>query len=519
MGIASDRWRRAGARTLACAALLAWACRTSPPPPEPTTDPSSVSPAKPLAADDAPEPAPEATPFPAGLAPVVEPFKGDLDGMVERRMIRVLTVQNPILYSVDRGRETGITYDAIKAFETEINKKLGKKVVKVHLVPIAVGRDQLIPDLLAGRGDIAAGMLTVTPERRKKVAFSEPFATGVREVLVTGPAAPPVASLEELSGREIYVRPSSSYAEHLRALNRRFSSEGKAPVVITPAPETLEDGDILEMVAAGLVPATVVDDVMADLYTQVFPALRKNSDIASPPGEIAWAFRKGSPKLAAALKAFVRTHRQGTLAGNVAINKYLKSVEWVKNAEADEDRRRFESMMGLFKKYGDEYDLDYLLMAAQGYQESGLDQSKRSRVGAIGVMQVMPSTARDKAIAIPNIEQLENNIHAGVKYVRWVVDNFYDDPKISRLNKGLFAFASYNAGPAKVARLRREAKAQGLDPNRWFNNVELIAAKRIGRETVNYVSNIYKYYLAYQLLLRRSEDARAATARVGADGR
>jgi membrane-bound lytic murein transglycosylase MltF len=459
------------------------------------------------------EPAPEATPLPAGIAPIIQPFKGDLDGMVKRRIIRVLTVQNPILYFVDRGREVGITYEAVKAFEKELNQKLGNKVVTVHVVPVPVARDQLIPRLLSGEGDIAAGMITVTPERKKLVDFSDPVMSGVREVLVTGPDTPPVASLDELSGRELYVRPSSSYAEHLKVLNARFKAAGKPPVTITPAPEVLEDGDILEMVSAGLAPATVVDDVMADLYTQVFPNLRKNSDIASPPGDMAWAFRKGSPKLAEALNAFVKTHKQGSLAANVVLNKYLKTTKWVKNARSDEDRKRFLAMIDLFKKYGDKYDLDYILMAAQGYQESGLDQAKRSRVGAIGVMQVMPATARDKAVNIPDIEKLDSNIHAGIKYNRWVVDNFYQDPAITRLNKGLFAFASYNAGPGRVAGLRKEAAAEGLDPNKWFNNVELVAAKRIGRETVTYVSNIYKYYLAYQMMAGQREARQQAKAK------
>jgi membrane-bound lytic murein transglycosylase MltF len=507
---------RRGALPLLILSLLTWSCQRAPQPA------ASASPAAATAARAAPapeeplEPAPEATPLPAGLAPIIQPFKGDLDGMVKRRLVRVLTVQNPILYFVDRGREVGITYEAIKGFEKELNRKLGNKVVTVYVVAIPVARDQLIPWLVSGRGDIAAAELTITPERKRLVDFSHPVATGIREVLVTGPDTPPVASLEELSGREVYVRPSSSYAEHIGILNKRFKAEGKPPLKITPAPETLEDGDILEMVSAGLAPATVVDDFMADLYTQVFPSLRKHADIASPPGDIAWAFRKNSPKLAAAVNAFVRTHGQGTLAGNVVINKYLKTTKWVKNARSDEDRKRFSSMADLFRKYSDKYGLDYLLMAAQGYQESGLDQSKRSQVGAIGVMQVMPATARDKAVNIPDIERLESNIHAGIKYNRWMVDNFYNEPGVTPVNRTLFAFASYNAGPGRVARLRREAAAQGLDPDKWFNNVELVAAKRIGRETVTYVSNIYKYYLAYQMMLQQANarrEAKAAAAR------
>jgi membrane-bound lytic murein transglycosylase MltF len=483
---------------------IAGACQSAPAPA------SSASPSAAPAPEETLEPAPEATPLPAGIAPIIQPFKGDLDGMVKRRVIRVLTVQNPILYFVDRGREVGITYETIKAFEKQLNEKVGNKVVTLHVIAIPVARDQLIPRLLSGEGDIAAAALTVTPERKKQVDFSDPFATGIQAVLVTGPDTPPVASLDELSGKELYVRPSSSYAELLKKLNAHFKAAGKPPVTILPAPEVLEDGDILEMVNAGLVPATVVDNYMADLYTQVFPNLRKNSDIASAPGDIAWAFRKGSPKLAAAVNAFVKTHQQGSLAGNVLINKYVKTTKWVKNARSDEDRQRFAAMVELFKKYGKRYDLDYVLMAAQGYQESGLDQAKKSHVGAIGVMQVMPATARDKAVNIPDIEKLESNIHAGIKYNRWVMDNFYGDPGITPLNKGLFAFASYNAGPGRVAGLRKEAAALGLDPNKWFNNVELVAAKRIGRETVTYVSNIYKYYLAYQMMIQRGQERREA---------
>jgi membrane-bound lytic murein transglycosylase MltF len=452
------------------------------------------------------EPAPEPEPYPPGVAPFVAPWTGDLDGMVERRIIRVLTVQNPVLYFIDRGRELGITYEGVKAFETQLNEKLGTGNVKVHVIAMPVGRDELIPRLLAGQGDIAAATLTVTPDRRKQVDFSDPLAKDVSEIVVTGPGGPEITGIDDLSGKEVHVRGSSSYAEHLKSLNQRFASEGKAPVQVVDADEVLEDGDLLEMVAAGLIPATVADSFMVDLWAKVFPALKPHPEAAlATGGEIGWAFRKNSPKLAEAINGFVKTQKQGTAAGNILINKYLKNTKWVKNARSEEDIARFRSMVDLFRKYSDQYKFDWLLMAAQGYQESGLDQSKRSHVGAIGVMQVMPATAKDKAVNIPDIEKLESNIHAGIKYNRWVVDNFYNDEAMNPVNRQLFAFASYNAGPGRVTKLRKEAAEQGLDPNKWFNNVELIASKRIGRETVQYVANIYKYYVAYQLVARQME--------------
>jgi membrane-bound lytic murein transglycosylase MltF len=495
----SRRWKAA-----LLSVILGLACKGAPPPA--AAPPAAASPA--ATSEDTLEPAPEATPLPAGLEPFLKPFDGDLDGMVKRRLIRVLTVQNPVLYFVDRGREVGIVAEAFKEFEKELNQKLGNKVVTVHVIPIPVARDQLIPRLLAGEGDIAAAALTITPDRQAKVEFV-PTASGIRELVVTGPDAPPITSVDELSGQEVYLRPSSSYAEHLRALNEGFRARGLAPAVLVAAPEILEDGDILEMVSAGLAPRTIVDGFMADLYSEVFPSLRKGTAIGEP-GEIGWAFRKGSPKLAQAVKTFLAEHGRGTLTGNVLLAKYLKTTKWVKNARSNEDRKRFSAMAELFKKYSVRYDFDYLLMAAQGYQESGLDQERRSHVGAIGVMQVMPATARDKAVGIPDIERLESNIHAGIKYNRWVADNFYKDEGITPLNRQLFAFASYNAGPGRVSRLRKEAANGGLDPNVWFNNVELVAAKKIGRETVVYVSNIYKYYLAYQMMIQTTAARTAA---------
>jgi membrane-bound lytic murein transglycosylase MltF len=285
--------------------------------------------------------------------------------------------------------------------------------------------------------------------------------------------------------------------------------------VVGVADEILEDGDLLEMVAAGLIPATIADSFMVDLWAKVFPALKPHPEVSvATGGDIGWAFRKGSPKLAEAVNAFAKKEKQGTLAGNVLINKYLKSTKWVKNAASEAERRKLLEVVELFKKYGTEYDLDYLLMAAQGYQESGLDQNVKSRVGAIGVMQVMPATGRE--LNVGDIRKVEANIHAGVKYIRQMIDQNFKDEPMDALNKGLFAFASYNAGPARVRQLRREAEKRGLDPNVWFGNVEQIASERIGRETVTYVSNIYKYYVAYRLMFEERERRAQAKKAVGA---
>jgi membrane-bound lytic murein transglycosylase MltF len=202
---------------------------------------------------------------------------------------------------------------------------------------------------------------------------------------------------------------------------------------------------------------------------------------------------------------FLKTAKKGTLLGNIIFTRYLKDNRWARNSLSPEEIKKFQEVVDLFKTYSERYGFDYLMTAALAYQESQLDQSRKSHVGAVGIMQLMPATAADKNVGIPDIKNLENNIHAGHKYLRFIQDRYFSDPQIDTLNRYLFSFAAYNAGPAKVNRLRKEARENGLDPNVWFQNVEIIAAKRIGRETVQYVSNIYKYYIAYKLSLAKPD--------------
>jgi len=448
------------------------------------------------------QPAKDATP-PSGSLPIkAKEWKGDLDGMAKRRYIRALVVNSKTFYFLDKGRQYGMSYEGLKAFEKELNKKFKAKNRKLHILFVPVSRDKIIPALLDGHGDIAAANLTITPERSKQVDFSRPIYDNVSEIVVTGPSSPKIASVEDLSGKEVFVRKSSSYYEHLEQLNARFRREGKSPVKLRPAPENLEDEDLLEMLNAGLLKLVVVDNHKAQFWKQVFKDITLHPEAAvHTGGEIAWMFRKNSPQLKQAVDSFIRTHGIGTSFGNQVIQRYLKSTRFVKNATSEAELRKFREMVALFWKYGNRYDVDYLLVMAQGYQESGLDQHVKSRSGAIGVMQVMPATG--KALGVGDIHKLEPNIHAGVKYIRFMIDKYYANEPMDPLNKVLFAFASYNAGPSRIQQLRKEAERRGLDPNVWFNNVELVAAARIGSETVTYVSNIYKYYIAYKLVAEK----------------
>jgi membrane-bound lytic murein transglycosylase MltF len=357
----------------------------------------------------------------------------------------------------------------------------------------------------------------VTPERAKLVDFTIPGKTGVKEIVVTGPGGPSLKTLDDLSGKQVCVRDRSIQFESLTHANTALKSRGRGPIAIKALPTALEDEDILEMVSAGIVKTAVVDDYMAAFWSQILPNLTLHPDIAvREEGDLAWAIRKNSPKLLALLNDFVKANREGTLFGNTILQKYLKSAKIVKASTSPAELTKFQSLRDVFLKYGKTYDLDAVLMMAQGYQESRLDQTVKSQVGAVGVMQVMPATGKE--LKVGDITQTEANIHAGVKYIRFMIDQYFAAEPMDTVNKMLFAFAAYNCGPARVRQLRAEAAKRGLNPNVWFNNVEHIASARIGRETVQYVSNIYKYYVGYQLSLEELEERKTLKGRVGSGG-
>ena len=439
------------------------------------------------------------------VLPVPPNWIGDFDGMQKRHAIRILVPYSKTYFYVDRGKQLGIDYEFGKALGEWLNKKYPhqnkKQSWQVYYIPVK--RDQLLPDLLAGKGDVAGGGLTITEGRQQTVDFAVPFASGVREALITGPYTPPVAKLEDLAGKEITVRASSSYFEHLVEINRRFEKQGLAPIKIVAADEWLESEDILEMVNAGLIKATVVDRYLAGIWKPLYTDLQINDAFyIHAAGDLAWAIRKGSPKLQATMNAFMKEHKVGTTFGNIIASRYARDEKRVLNATSEEEMRKFRMLVDFFKKHGKNYDFDYLMLMAQGYQESRLNQKEKSHKGAVGIMQMLPSTAADPAVGITGIDKdAGRNIEAGTKYMRLLADKYLNDKDLTPVNRTLMAFAAYNAGPGNLRKFRSLAKKSGKDPNVWFQNVEYGAARIVGQETVNYVSNIYKYYLAYTVAM------------------
>jgi membrane-bound lytic murein transglycosylase MltF len=449
-----------------------------------------------------------------GLPIRFERWTGDLDGMIRRRKIRALVAYSRSAFFYDQGRPEGISFEAMQDFQKSLNQELRTGALPVAVTFLPLGYDQLEEALTNGTGDLIAIPVAITPERQQTVAFSVPIATGVKQIVVTGPAGSAVTNLEELSGKEVFINPLSVYTQSLQKLNRLLQSQGKKPVIVRAEDKDLGDDDLLEMVNAGLIPATVTISVRASFWARVFDHLHLCSQcVLSNEEDLAWAMRKDSPELKRKVDEFIEGHKVGTAYGNILLWRYLRNTNWVTSATSGEEMKKFQAYVTFFKKYAAQYDFDYLMLIALGYQESRLNQDLRNPSGATGIMQVMPRDAAAPPINIPNVDTAEPNIEAGAKMLREIEDTYFKDAALDPLNRTLMTFASYNAGPTLVSTLREKATSEGLDPNLWFGNVELLVAKDVGQGTVRYVSNIYQYYVAYKLALEQLEQQRRETER------
>jgi membrane-bound lytic murein transglycosylase MltF len=448
------------------------------------------------------------------LAHVTRSWTGDLDGIAERGFLRILTVHNPLYFSFDAMDQRGLAHDMGRMLEEHLEEEIGQvRSPTVVLIPVA--RDELLKGLIEGRGDLAAGNLSITPERQKLVDFSLPVYPDIDEIVVTGPGAPKISTFDELARVGLHLRESSSYFEHLKTLNAERKRSGKTPIPVETVDEYLEDYDLLEMVNAGILPAIVVDSHKVSFWARILPDIVVHDDLViSADNQVGWAVRKGSPQLLETLNAFAKKTRKGTLLGNMTLKRYLGSTAWLDNPLGEKHHGSYARTVELIKKYATRYDFDWIMIAAQAFQESRFDQAKRSPAGAVGIMQLLPSTAADPAVGIPDISTAEANIHAGVKYLRWLRENYFSSDEIAPLDRVLFSFAAYNAGPGNMNRARRKAAQLGFDPNRWFGNVEIGMYRSVSGEPASYVRNIYRYYVTY----RRLEESRARREEALEDG-
>jgi len=460
-----------------------------------------------IATLSAPGPAPATDQTDLLLEVALERWTGDLDGIAERGYLRVAVPHNPILISYDGEKTTGAAVERARELEKHLAETEG---LTLDIVFVTLPRDEILDAVIDGRADFADANLTITEARAARVSFTDPLRENVRELVVTGPESPEIATLDDLAAVGLHLRESSSYFTHIEALN----ATRETPIPVVPVNENLEDRDLLEMVQAGLIPAIVVDDHKAAFWVQIFDEITVHDDLAiNEGGQIAWATRHDAPRLLAALNGFVAKAKKGTLLGNIIVKRFLENADWIEKLDTKREDGNFQAVKPIVVEHAETYDFDWQMIIAQGYQESRLDQSKKSHAGAVGIMQLLPSTAKDPNVGIPDIHVSERNVEAGVKYLRFLKDRYFDEPEIEPLDRLLFALAAYNAGPGNIRKARKRAETMGLDPKVWFDNVETATAKAVSREPVIYVRNIFKY----AVYLRMQQEAVAMRAEAKED--
>jgi membrane-bound lytic murein transglycosylase MltF len=434
------------------------------------------------------------------LKKILKKDTGDLDAMLKKKTIRVLVVDSKAFYGIEKGKKYGLFHDAIVKLEKQINQNHpGKKHIKTKLVPIPVSREFLIPALLAGYGDMVMADSAITIRRKEQVAFTKPFASGIDEILVTHKSIGGIKRFEDLSGKEVFVRPSMSYLDSLLQVNKVLVLKGLAPIQIRALPEALESEDILELVDAGIIGMTIMDDYKAKMWSKAYKNIKLYPKLTfRTDSQLGLMLRKDNPLLLKELNAFVERNKVGKDFSLKMMKKYFSAGRYLKDLKTGISEARYEALRKKFAKYAKQYDLDPLMLMAQAYQESRFVANARSHAGARGIMQLMVGTAREMNVG--SVNNPDANIHAGIKYHRLLRDRYFNDPKLSGADRTLFIFAGYNAGPNRINRLRKLAAKRGLDPNVWFDNVEIVAAEEIGRETVQYIENIYNHYVAYTLI-------------------
>ncbi len=442
---------------------------------------------------------------------IQQPFMGDLDQLRKRRIIRVLISHTKTNFFLTSKGFRGIEYDLLNEYENYLNRGPRRQRYETHLTFIPVPFSELLPKLRQGYGDIAASGITITPERLNLVDFTIPYITNIQEILVSNLNAPKIHKIEDLAGKQVVVVANSSYVIHLAKANQYLGLLGLSPIEVIQADPLLEAEDLLEMVNAKVFDYTVVDNHIALIWAKELDQIMVQEDfIFYQNANIAWAIQKNTPELKASLDQFINNYaKPGRLLGNSVYKKYFENPYWIKQPLTHDLLKKQPCLQYYLEYYGDFYDFKWQLLAALAYQESRFNQNKKSHAGATGIMQIKPSTARDKHVNIKHIDKMKNNIHAGVRYLAFLRDHYFSSEKYTEEESINFALAAYNAGPRRVLQLQAYAEKKGYDPYRWFYNVEIIARQKIGHETVNYVTSIQKMKLflkaSHSLDLNRQE--------------
>lgn len=435
---------------------------------------------------------------------------GDLPDMRRHRRVRFLVLYGRGEFFLPPGAPPeGRMYELGREYVRSLNRARHRGAPTLRGTFVPVLPDELLTMLRDGLGDVVAHELPVTPENEALAALTVPLHHDVRDILVTAPGVPGPVGLEGLSGREIFVIPGSGAAAALERLNQIFLRHGLAPARVRPAPPTMGTEFLLEMLGADIIDNAVCEDYLAAFWGPAFGGLALHRELPlTAGGSTAWAVRRDNPRLLAGLNAFLLSHAARKTEGATCSPASCRGARILANPFRMPGAR---PLLPLFRRYARAYGFDWLEALAQGFQESGLDQSAVSPDGALGIMQVLPATGR--IVGEPDVTRIPGNIRAGLKYMRRLVRRYFDDPALNARERFLFALAAYNAGPTRILALREQARREGLNPDVWFGSVERLALRGLGPETVNYVRAVRNTALAFRLALERERTKRVRARR------
>ncbi|MEL7559754.1 transglycosylase SLT domain-containing protein [Stutzerimonas chloritidismutans] len=417
----------------------------------------------------------------------------DLADIRRSGVLRVLVNQSRNSSGEVKGEAIGVEYVRLRAFEQHLNR--GSKGPPITLKIIPKAKDQLLGALQRGEGDLVAPGEILAQGTIRRLSRSRSLIGPVPMVLVSRQGGPHYHSFDQLSGRSLALSAGSAAGSALDRLNRTLMQAGRAPIAVEWVDPTLAVEDVLDMVQAGVYPATVVEQPIAERWVKVLPKLRIESTLTlGAPADMHWFVQKDAGMLRASIDRFLQTYNapDNQDAAFVRVYRRLYRVQYPLDRVG---RQRLEKVRPTLQRHAQGQEIDWLNLAALAFKESTLNPSARGASGATGLMQVTPATAR--SMGVQDIGQLDNNVLASAKYLASIRKSFFSSPRLNERERMAFVLAAYNLGPQRVQSLRAEARRRGLNPDQWFFQVERVAMSTMGMGVVSYVNAVNKYYLAY----------------------
>lgn len=446
------------------------------------------------------------------LSTNTEYYSDDLDGILKKKVLRVLVVYDGVNYYFVDGHQDGLAPSLMYKLKKILDEEfLKKSKVKFDIQFIPVREDKILSFLKKGIGDIAANFNFSTQIDEKddslKLVYTHPIVSNISFNVVTRKGDVKISNIKDLSGMTVYVRKSSKAYLVLKALNIMYMAYGIKPINIVTLSKILKDSELLKSVQQGDISATVISSTNLSVWKKIFIGLNFHEKTPlTKDNSIFWVVRKSNPMLLEKINSFIDSvsnldNKENKKLFDEHLNFHSKTITNYSKGEKSENLgltlSDFKKYKELFQKYGKMYGLDWRLILCQAYQESSLNQNAKSSTGAIGLLQVSPSLAKEFLKGEYAIGTVDGNVQAGTMYLRYIIDNYFNDV-LDSYNRTMFALAGYNAGPGRISMARRQAKERGLDHNVWFGNVEKIVAEKGLTETVDYVSKIMKRYQAYK---------------------